>query len=187
MADSGITKKALAGALKKLMEEMPFSKISVGDICERCDMNRKSFYYHFKDKYDLVNWVFDIEFMEVVGETECLRGWEFFRKLCEYLYDHHDFYRRALKIDGQNTFREHFREILHAFSSAELQKIFFDETVDDFYIHFITDGFVCAMERWITERNCVSPDVFLLKIETIMKKIAVRVYSRIEENSENSL
>ena len=45
-------------ALKGLMAEMPFEKINVSQICERCGMNRKSFYYHFKDKYDLVNWIF---------------------------------------------------------------------------------------------------------------------------------
>ena len=52
MADSNITKNALAVSMKKLMEKKPFSKISVGDICEDCGMNRKSFYYHFRDKYD---------------------------------------------------------------------------------------------------------------------------------------
>ena len=26
-------------------------------------MNRKSFYYHFKDKFDLVNWIFDVEYL----------------------------------------------------------------------------------------------------------------------------
>lgn len=61
MADSNITKRALASALKELMNEVPFKKISVADICEKCDMNRKSFYYHFRDKYDLVNWIFDTE------------------------------------------------------------------------------------------------------------------------------
>ena len=55
-ADSNLTKRALAAAMKELMEQMPFSKISVSDIAEQCGMNRKSFYYHFKDKYDLVNW-----------------------------------------------------------------------------------------------------------------------------------
>lgn len=62
MADSNITKRALAAAFKSLMEEMPFSKITVAMICEKCDMNRKSFYYHFEDKYDLVNWIFDMDF-----------------------------------------------------------------------------------------------------------------------------
>lgn len=66
MPDSNITKKALAMAMKELMEQIPFSKISVSDICEKCGMNRKSFYYHFKDKYDLVNWIFDVEFFQAV-------------------------------------------------------------------------------------------------------------------------
>ena len=50
MSDSNITKRSLASALKELMEEMPFAKITVADICEKCGMNRKSFYYHFRDK-----------------------------------------------------------------------------------------------------------------------------------------
>ena len=54
MPDSNITKKALAMAMKELMEQIPFSKISVSDICEKCGMNRKSFYYHFRDISDVV-------------------------------------------------------------------------------------------------------------------------------------
>ena len=69
MADSNITKNALAVSMKKLMEKKPFSKISVGDICEDCGMNRKSFYYHFRDKYDLVNWIFYVDFIEGVTEN----------------------------------------------------------------------------------------------------------------------
>ena len=56
MADSNITKRALASALRELMKEVPFDKIQVSHICDRCGMNRKSFYYHFKDIYDLVEW-----------------------------------------------------------------------------------------------------------------------------------
>lgn len=55
MAESTLTKRALASALKELMAEVPFEKITVAQICEKCDMNRKSFYYHFRDKYDLAN------------------------------------------------------------------------------------------------------------------------------------
>ena len=63
MADSNITKRTLASALKELMESTPFTKITVSDICAKCNMNRKSFYYHFKDKFDLVNWIFDVEYL----------------------------------------------------------------------------------------------------------------------------
>ena len=44
MADSNITKQALAASLKNLMEEVPFDKINVARICEGCGMGRKRFY-----------------------------------------------------------------------------------------------------------------------------------------------
>jgi len=77
LADSNITKRALANALKELMVEMPFEKINVADISGRCDMNRKSFYYHFKDKYDLVNWIFDTEFIAIARGKKFETGWDF--------------------------------------------------------------------------------------------------------------
>lgn len=70
LADSNITKRALASSLKELMETEPFSKIGVSDICEACEMNRKSFYYHFKDKYDLVNWIYYTECVTSLKEKE---------------------------------------------------------------------------------------------------------------------
>ena len=54
MAESNITKQALANGLKELMAVHPFEKISIGQICDKCHMSRQSFYYHFKDKYDLI-------------------------------------------------------------------------------------------------------------------------------------
>ena len=54
MADSNITRNAMAAAMKALMKEKKLSKISISDICGACGMNRNSFYYHFKDKYDLI-------------------------------------------------------------------------------------------------------------------------------------
>ena len=65
MPYSNATKQAFADALRKLLEQKPFAKISVSHICEECGMNRKSFYYHFKDKYDLVNWIFDTEITKI--------------------------------------------------------------------------------------------------------------------------
>lgn len=117
MADSNITKWALATSLKELMAEQPFDKINVAQICERCDMNRKSFYYHFKDKYDLVNWIFDTEFITLlkdekldVSHSNYKERWAFVEKMCQYFYQNHGFYRKALQIRGQNSFRDHFRE-----------------------------------------------------------------------------
>ena len=92
MSDSNITKKALVNALKELMEEKAFEKISVKDICEKCTMNRKSFYYHFKDKYDLVNWIFDTEFLSIAHKTPDPGIWDFLNDICPFFYENRDFY-----------------------------------------------------------------------------------------------
>ena len=75
MADSNRTKSALADAMKKLMVCKSFAKISISDLCEECGLNRKSFYYHFKDKYDLVNWIFYVDFLTNMGGKNFENEW----------------------------------------------------------------------------------------------------------------
>ena len=53
---SQVTKRALEQSLKNLLLKKPLTKITVGDITEDCGINRMTFYYHFKDIYDLVEW-----------------------------------------------------------------------------------------------------------------------------------
>ena len=56
MANSNITKKALAQSLKELGSTKILDKITVADITNHCGVNRQTFYYHFQDIYDLVEW-----------------------------------------------------------------------------------------------------------------------------------
>ena len=174
MADSNITKRALADAIKALMQEMPFEKINVAHICERCDMNRKSFYYHFKDKYDLINWIFDTEFIAFVTEEQVYLPFEehitFFEDACEYFYRNKDFYRKALKIKGQNSFSDHFREFIRPLLRLRFQHLTGEENADDFYLDFITDAFICSLERWLLDKDCMPPKEFVSKL---MKMIVI--------------
>ena len=53
---SQVTKRALEQSLKNLLLKKPLTKITVSDIADDCGINRMTFYYHFKDIYDLVEW-----------------------------------------------------------------------------------------------------------------------------------
>lgn len=55
MSDSLITKKAIASGIKELTQKKSFNKISIRDITDQCGLNRQTFYYHFQDKYELIN------------------------------------------------------------------------------------------------------------------------------------
>ena len=115
MADSNITKRALAEALKELLKAEPFAQVSVGEICEKCHMNRKSFYYHFKDKYDLVNWIYS--------------------------------------DDGGAL---------------------------DFYVVFYTDAFVCAIRRWILQKDCIPAEEFVRRLKRCLIGLSQRVMEKIQ-------
>lgn len=175
MADSNITKRALAAALRELMEDVPFEKINVADICEKCEMNRKSFYYHFKDKYDLVNWIYDTEFIAAIGKKSIDTGWDFLQNLCGYLYENRDFYRKALKIRGQNSFSEHFREMLLPVIVNYLREPLSGQEILEFHINFVADAFISAIERWIQEKDCVTTEEFLVLLKSCVQLTAAKV------------
>lgn len=190
MADSNITKHALAAALRSLMTELPFEKINVAQICQRCDMNRKSFYYHFKDKYDLVNWIFDTEFIALIKQedlgSDYKEHWVFIEKTCQYFYQNHGFYRKALQIKGQNSFDEHFREYIRPLLADRLAYLFGSNQIDEFSMDFVTDATLCAVERWLLAKECMPPEQFVEKIKGLIENFSVsicREMSRAEQKT----
>ena len=75
------TKRALEASLKKLLLRKPLNKITINDITEDCGVNRMTFYYHFKDIYDLVDWIL------VEDAAEALEGRQNFETWSEALLD----------------------------------------------------------------------------------------------------
>lgn len=180
MADSNIIKKALAQALRELMNEIPFEKINVAQICEKCGMNRKSFYYHFKDKYDLVNWIFDTDFITLMTDWEAGDDWSFIERTCHYFYDNRSFYRRALIVRGQNSFSEHFREFLYPLLKNRMQEVAGRDDIHPMCIDFMTDAFECALVRWLTNKDCMPPDQFISIFRALIETTAVDVCKRMD-------
>ena len=188
MADSNVTKRALAAALRQLMEEEPFDKIQVAQICQRCDMNRKSFYYHFRDKYDLMNWIFDRDFDAFTAAgASILRPddrWELIERICEYFYVNRRFYRRALQVKGQNSFSDHLREYCRPLLRARICSLVDGEAVDSFVIDFFSDALICAIERWLLDKDCMPPEQFIFRIKQIIQNGAKALYQESQQETQ---
>ena len=71
-----ITKEKLAAALISSMEEKALDKITVKEIIEKADVNRKTFYYHFSDIYGLLEWVISRESNKLITEIQNNRDYE---------------------------------------------------------------------------------------------------------------
>lgn len=66
------TKKLLSESLKKLMKHKAFSKITISELIRDCNINRKTFYYHFEDIFGLLKWMLEQEAIEVVKNFDLL-------------------------------------------------------------------------------------------------------------------
>ena len=171
MADSNITKRALASSLKEIMETKPFLKISIIEICEKCEMNRKSFYYHFKDKYDLVNWIFYSEFITATKKKEFNSWWYLLDDMCSYFYENRTFYRKTLNLEGQNSFSEYFRNILVTIIYDDIERIYGKEESVDFYVDFYAYAIVSSIKRWLIQQDCISAEKFVFHLKKCLLKL----------------
>ncbi len=81
------TKQTMVASLKKFMEVKPLSKITVSEICKDCGLNRKTFYYHFEDIYDLLRWMLEQEAIIAVKKFNLLKDSE---KVVRFLLDYVD-------------------------------------------------------------------------------------------------
>lgn len=186
MADSNITKRALSAAFKELLQDESFEKISVADICEKCDMNRKSFYYHFKDKYDLANWIFDTEFIELtqshipdIANISFEDRWNGIVVVCNYFYENRNFYRKILKVAGQNSFSEHFRDFMHPILQNRIESIIGKNDIPGMVYDFIVDGIECAFERWLLDKQCITAEEFVCNLKMLLQLLIAGLENRI--------
>lgn len=73
---SQVTKRALEQSLKNLLLKKPLTKITVSDIAADCGINRMTFYYHFKDIYDLVEWACLEDAKRALDEKKTCDTWQ---------------------------------------------------------------------------------------------------------------
>ncbi len=89
---SEITKRAFASSLKKMLAKRPLEKIRVIDITEDCGVNRQTFYYHFKDIYDLLEWVYTNEATKALGGKKTYETWQQgFKQIFQYILNNKEF------------------------------------------------------------------------------------------------
>ena len=59
-------------ALAGLASEKALGKVTIDDICKEAGICRSTFYYHFKDKFDVVQWHFNVvasSCLDEIGRT----------------------------------------------------------------------------------------------------------------------
>lgn len=161
-----MTKKALAASLKKLMQNRPLDKIPIREIVDDCGVNRKTFYYHFANIYDLVEWMFKEEAIEVVKEYNLITNYEdAIRFSMDYIQKNQHVCNSALDALGRDELKRFFynnfvatmRGIVDNFS----KNMVIPDDYKDFLINFYTESFASLLIQWIRNREDIDQEKFI--------------------------
>ena len=79
------TKMELANAFKELSKKKPMNKITVNDLIKYCQLNRNTFYYHFEDIHDLINWMFNEEVKKIIDNFDKSNYENFLNSVLDYI------------------------------------------------------------------------------------------------------
>ena len=105
--------------------------------------------------------------MEILENEKGKTELELFIAVSTYFYENKDFYKKALKIEGQNSFSEHFREVMLHFIS-EMYK---DKELNNFQLELLTDTIILVFHKWIIEEANILVNEFVNNIKDLQKKI----------------
>jgi probable dihydroxyacetone kinase regulator len=149
-----ITKKALAASLKHLLTQKTLDKITVIDIARDCDVNRQTFYYHFHDIYDLVEWTFLNESTRALGADKTYETWQQgFLKIFDYVLDNKALIGNLYHSAGKAHLERYlYRETYHLLMEVVRSKAAGLPVRDDemaFLAHLYQYAFAGILLAWI--------------------------------------
>jgi len=102
------TKQILSTSFQELLKLTPLQKITIKKIVNYCGLTRQTFYLHFKDKYDLVHWIYKRNNDQIVDYYINLIPWQDI--LCTLLSNHKKnkkFILSLIEYSGQNSLNEY--------------------------------------------------------------------------------
>ena len=103
------TKEKIVQAFKELLEEKEYSKITISDITEKCNISRQTFYYHFKNVFDMIIWIFEQDTKSDPHNTGSYVPWRFLvRESFDYCRRNKDVITQVLESSEKEKLENYF-------------------------------------------------------------------------------
>lgn len=161
----------MAESIKELMKKKSLEKITVSDIVKNCGLNRQTFYYHFKDKYDLLDWIYNNEVVTLISSISAGTDWSVaMLNILSIMRKEKTFYVGSLNFDRQNMFHDFLftatRDMLVKVIQQQnaREKLEMDASSCIFIAEFYTYGLVGMVIQWAKNGMKETPEEIVGKL-----------------------
>ncbi len=184
------TKQLIQTSFMNILEKKPFVSITIADITKEAQINRGTFYIHYKDKFDLLDKV-EEQLFEDLGnhidelQTNYTSNNTFVKgqaQLAEALFSsikkHSPLLKILLNNHGRAGFHRRFRDTFSEKVRLNLEK---NESINEnlkvpmeYFLSFITSAFLGLIEQWVLNGLDKTPEelttIYINIISFIQKK-----------------
>lgn len=151
---SQMTKQALEASLKNLLLQKPLNKITINDVAEDCGISRMTFYYHFKDIYDLVEWVCIEDAKQALAGKKSYDTWqEGFISIFQAVQENKPFVMNVYRAVSRERIEQYLNPLIHNLILGVVEEKAKGMTVNEadrqFIAEFYEHAFLGVMLEWI--------------------------------------
>ncbi len=163
------TEQLIADALKKLMSNESFDRITVQELSSACNIKRQTFYYHFRDIYDLLTWIFLNENTLI---NKNVKDWkEMVKQIVKYVNKNKSFVKHILESSAQDLFEQFvysyfYSQILRQLVTLDKENRFTSEE-RKFYVTYYTSAMTSCVILWIEQGMKEKVEDLLNKLEML--------------------
>ena len=173
--------------MKKLLLEKPLNKITINDITEDCGVNRMTFYYHFKDIYDLVDWILTEDATKAMEGRESFDTWtEAFLDILHQIRDNKALVLNVYRSVGREQVEQYLYKLLDPMLKEFADRECHDITVQDddkqFVVDFYSYALVGVVLEWIRRDMKTDPAVMVERTGRMLQGDLRRALCRLASN-----
>ena len=166
-------KAAVADALLELIRRKDADKITVKDLVEVCGISRQTFYYHFKDIYDLVEWACEEDVKKILEDKDDYKTWtQGFLNLFEEVLKNKPFILNVYRSVGREQVENYLYKIVYDLLLNVIEEKAQGMTVRDEDKEFVADfykyAFVGLMLDWVKNGMKEDPHKIVKKVEFLL-------------------
>jgi len=170
---SQTTKRALEASLKKQLLRKPLDKITINDITEDCGISRMTFYYHFRDIYDLVEWSCEEDAAKALEGKKTYSTWQQgFLQIFEAVRENKVFVMNVYRSVSREQVERYLYKVTYSLlisvidEEAEGRKA--SEEDKAFIANFYKYAFVGLMLDWIRGDMKEDPEKIIGRLSLLM-------------------
>ncbi|ADL05233.1 TetR/AcrR family transcriptional regulator [Lacrimispora saccharolytica] len=189
---SQITKRALETSLKHLLLQKPLNKITISDIANDCGINRMTFYYHFKDIYDLIEWICKEETARAINGKKTYETWQQgFLQTFQMVLKNKPFISNVYHSISREKIEDYFYaitfDLLMGVVEEKAAGMSVAEADKKFIANFYNFAFVGLLLDWIKKDMREDPQLIIDQVSALIYGDVSRALNRYHVNRSNQI